>query len=135
MIHPFKPEPPDTAGVLSWVHIGDLHMTRAGEQNHLDLQAIVEEVNTTFSGSVSFIYLPGDVADDGSTAAYYYCVKNKHFAVELFCGITPLLARPTAEALRGIYRGSGGRRGACRPSHTSGKLLHGAVVAWRAQKR
>ena len=34
---------------------------------------------------------------------WYYCVINKQFDIELFCGITPLLARPTAEALRGIY--------------------------------
>jgi len=70
MNHPFVPEPTDTAGVLSWVHIGDLHMTRAGEQNDLDLQAIVEEVNSTFAGSISFVYLPRDIADDGSVAAY-----------------------------------------------------------------
>ena len=27
----------------------------------------------------------------------------RHFGVELFCGITPLRARPTRETLRGIY--------------------------------
>jgi predicted phosphodiesterase len=57
-------------GVLSWVHSGDLHMTKAGEQNDLDLRAIVEEINAAFASSVSFVYLPGDVADDGSSAAY-----------------------------------------------------------------
>lgn len=66
----FQPLAPDAAGVLSWVHFGDLHMTRAGEQNHLDLAEIVDEVNEVFAGSVSFVYLPGDVADDGSRAAY-----------------------------------------------------------------
>jgi hypothetical protein len=35
------------------------------------------------------------------------CYKMNKFGVELFCGNTPLRARPTAEALRGIYRGSG----------------------------
>jgi hypothetical protein len=35
------------------------------------------------------------------------CYKKKQFSVELFCGNTPLRARPTTEALRGIYRGSG----------------------------
>ncbi len=66
----FQPQSPDAAGVISWVHLGDLHMTKAGEQNHLDLVEIVNEVNRTFAGSVSFVFLPGDVADDGSRAAY-----------------------------------------------------------------
>jgi 3',5'-cyclic-AMP phosphodiesterase len=67
---PFQPQSPDAAGVISWVHLGDLHMTKAGEQNHLDLTDIVDEVNRAFAGSLSFVFLPGDVADDGSRAAY-----------------------------------------------------------------
>jgi 3',5'-cyclic-AMP phosphodiesterase len=69
--HPsFQPQSPDAAGVISWIQLGDLHMTTPGEQNHLDLAEIVNEVNRTFAGSVSFVFLPGDVADDGSRAAY-----------------------------------------------------------------
>jgi predicted phosphodiesterase len=45
-------------------------MTKAGKQNHLDLAKIVNEVNQAFAGTVSFVFLPGDVADDGSRAAY-----------------------------------------------------------------
>jgi 3',5'-cyclic-AMP phosphodiesterase len=67
---PFRPQPPDAAGIISWVHLGDLHMTRAGEQNHLDLAKIVDEVNAAFARSVSFVFLPGDVAEDGSRTAY-----------------------------------------------------------------
>jgi Icc protein len=67
---PFQPKSADAAGVVSWVHLGDLHMTQAGEQNHLDLTRIVDELNTVFSGSTSFVYLPGDVADQGNRAAY-----------------------------------------------------------------
>ena len=52
----------------------------------------------------------------------------------MFCGITPLLARPTAEALRGIHRGPGKRRGARRPAYAVEELLHGVVVGGRAQK-
>jgi len=66
----FQPQPPDAAGVVSWVHFGDLHMTKAGEQNNLDLAEIVNEVNRAFADSVSFVFLPGDVADDGSRSAY-----------------------------------------------------------------
>jgi len=66
----FQPHLPDAAGIVSWVHIGDLHMTKAGEQNDLDLIAIVDEINRAFAGSISFVYVPGDIADNGSSAAY-----------------------------------------------------------------
>jgi 3',5'-cyclic-AMP phosphodiesterase len=68
--HSFQPQSPDAAGVITWVHLGDLHITKAGEQNHLDLAEMVNEVNRVFAGSVSFAFLPGDVADDGSRSAY-----------------------------------------------------------------
>jgi hypothetical protein len=45
-------------------------MTRAGEQNDLDLQRIVAQINSVFAETISFVYLPGDVADDGSRSAY-----------------------------------------------------------------
>ena len=46
---PFQPHSPDAAGVISWVHLGNLHMTKAEEQNHLDLAEIVNEVNRAFA--------------------------------------------------------------------------------------
>ncbi len=67
---PFQPQSPDAAGVVSWIHFGDLHMTKAGEQNHFDLVKIVDEVNHSFAEGASFVFLPGDVADDGSRSAY-----------------------------------------------------------------
>ena len=69
-VPPFRPLQPDAAGVLSWAHIGDLHMTLEGEQNHHDLRAIVAEIEGCFAGSISFVLLPGDIADDGSRSAY-----------------------------------------------------------------
>ncbi len=66
----FRPTPPDPAGILSWVHIGDLHIRSAGEQNDLDLQAIVEEINAVFADSISFVFLPGDNADHGDAEGY-----------------------------------------------------------------
>lgn len=66
----FSPNPPDAAGVLSWVHVGDLHMRAAGEQNDPDLQAIAGEVNAAFVDSISFVFLPGDNADHGDLQAY-----------------------------------------------------------------
>ncbi len=66
----FRPNRPDAAGVLSWIHIGDLHMREAGRQNDLDLQAIIAEVNAAFRDSISFVFLPGDNADHGDLPAY-----------------------------------------------------------------
>jgi Icc protein len=71
----FRPQLPDAAGIISWVHIGDLHMTNAGEQNDLDFNAIVDEINRAFAASISFVYIPGDVADDGSASAYTVVCK------------------------------------------------------------
>jgi hypothetical protein len=49
--------------------------------------------------------------------------QKEQFDVELFCGITPLRARPTRETLCGIYRGPGDRRGARRPASAFEELL------------
>ena len=66
----FKPHEPDAAGIVSWVHIGDLHMDSADGQNYADLLRIVKKINTQFAGSISFVFLPGDNADHGSAAEY-----------------------------------------------------------------
>ncbi len=55
-----------TNGVLSWLHIGDLHITRETEQNYLDLKRIVDLVKGLPAESVDFAVLPGDNADDGT---------------------------------------------------------------------
>lgn len=84
---PFRPLPPDASGVLSWVHLGDLHMTTEGQRNHLDLRAIVAQLNKVFTRSASFAFLPGDIADDGSRRAYGV-VRSALDALELpWCGI------------------------------------------------
>jgi Icc protein len=51
---------------LRFVQFGDLHITDAGLQNHLDLQRLVEEVNGNTGGKIDFVFLPGDNADDGT---------------------------------------------------------------------
>ena len=70
LMPPFRPRLPDAVGVVSWIHIGDLHMTDAAEQNQLDLISIVEEINLVSADSLAFVYIPGDVADQGSAAQY-----------------------------------------------------------------
>ena len=59
-----------TNGVVSWVHIGDLHIQTADMQNYKDLQTILGEVNQDFVPGVSFAVLPGDNANEGSDAEY-----------------------------------------------------------------
>lgn len=45
-------------------------MTVPGEANHLDLLRIVSLLNRVFSPGLSFLFLPGDVADAGSAAQF-----------------------------------------------------------------
>jgi Icc protein len=51
---------------LRFLHIGDLHITEAELQNHVDLRRIVDEVNSHAGGRIDFVFLPGDNADDGT---------------------------------------------------------------------
>ena len=37
-----KSLPLDASGTVSWIHIGDTHLTRSGEQNEVDLGNIVD---------------------------------------------------------------------------------------------
>ena len=55
---------------LAWLHIGDLHLTTAGEPNHRDLQRIVALANALPQGALDFAFLPGDCAEDGPPAQF-----------------------------------------------------------------
>ena len=66
---------PDAPDVLSWLHVGDLHITRDTEQNYRDLRRIVDLAAGLAPGSVDFALLPGDNADDG-TAAQFRLVRD-----------------------------------------------------------
>jgi Icc protein len=52
--------------MLTWLHIGDLHLTDAHEQNHCDLGRIIEAISELSPDDVDFVFLPGDNADDGT---------------------------------------------------------------------
>ena len=47
-------------GVLSWLHIGDLRITRAGGSNHLDLRRVAAPTVDLSPDSLEFAVLPGD---------------------------------------------------------------------------
>ena len=55
---------------LAFVHIGDLHLTRAGERNYVDLLAIVAQIEMECTDAIDFVVLPGDNADNGLPAQY-----------------------------------------------------------------
>jgi len=57
-------------GVVSWVHIGDLHITTADQQNYKDLQTIIANTNQYLKNGVNFAVLPGDNANDDTEAEY-----------------------------------------------------------------
>ncbi len=52
--------------ILTWLHIGDLHITEAGAQNYRDLKQIINLMRGLPPGSLDFAILPGDNADDGT---------------------------------------------------------------------
>ncbi|GAC1513273.1 MAG: hypothetical protein NVS2B16_17830 [Chloroflexota bacterium] len=56
--------------VVSWVHIGDLHMVDTTLSNYSDLKTIVNDINSYMKDGINFAYLPGDNANDGLTSEY-----------------------------------------------------------------
>lgn len=62
-------------GVVSWMHIGDLHITTADQQNYKDLQTIIQTANQYLLNGLNFAVLPGDNANEG-TAAEYQLIKQ-----------------------------------------------------------
>lgn len=73
-----SPRPDPAPGrPLVFLHLGDLHLTDPGERNDLDLQAILQEIRRQKRhedlgdhGLIDFLYLPGDLAEDGTAAQY-----------------------------------------------------------------
>ena len=60
----------ETDASLTWVHVGDLHITGEHEPNYRDFLSTVETLNTHLAGQIDFCVLPGDNADDGSADQY-----------------------------------------------------------------
>lgn len=55
---------------LRFAHIGDLHITKAKEQNYIDLLSIIAQIETNCSQLLDFVFLPGDNADNGLPEQY-----------------------------------------------------------------
>jgi 3',5'-cyclic-AMP phosphodiesterase len=55
---------------MVFAHIGDLHITKAREQNYIDLLSISAQIEVECSKQLDFIVLPGDNADNGLPEQY-----------------------------------------------------------------
>ncbi len=83
----FTPTPRDASGVVSWIHVGDLHMLGDDGQNSADLNAIIDEVNRDFANGLSFVFLPGDNADDRSVRSHQTVRKTLNRLNVPWCAI------------------------------------------------
>jgi Icc protein len=95
--------------MLNWLHIGDLHLSRAGGQNHRDVQRIVALVSKLPPGSLDFALLPGDHADDGS-AEQFALVREAVAALRLPLHILPGDHDFATGSLGAFYRELGAQR-------------------------
>ena len=64
------PLPERSDRVLAFVHVGDLHITDAKQRNFLDFLSIVAQVEVECAGTIDFVVLPGDNADNGLPSQY-----------------------------------------------------------------
>lgn len=55
---------------LVFLHVGDLHLTDPPAQNALDLAAILHQIRQIPQPLFDFVYLPGDLAENGCAAEY-----------------------------------------------------------------
>ena len=78
---------PET-GILSWLHIGDLHIDKPDGQNLSDLRWIVALANDLPPNSFDFVLLPGDNAENG-TAAQFKLVRDALAPLRLPLHILP----------------------------------------------
>lgn len=69
MVESFSPTP--SAGrPLVYAHLGDLHITDAKARNYLDFLAMLVQLEVECGDRLDFLYLPGDVADNGRPEQY-----------------------------------------------------------------
>ena len=59
-----------TTASITWLHIGDLHLKTKAAPNLRDLQQIVAAAAALPPGTLDFVLLPGDNADDGTPEQY-----------------------------------------------------------------
>ena len=55
---------------LVYAHFGDLHITDAKARNYRDFLSLLVQLQVEGAGQLDFLYLPGDVADNGLPGQY-----------------------------------------------------------------
>lgn len=98
-----------TNGMLTWLHIGDLHVTNDAGQNLHDLRRIVALANTLSPGLLDFAVLPGDNADDG-TEEQFRLVRKAVAPLRLPLHVLPGDHDFKPNSLDAFYRVLGARR-------------------------
>jgi hypothetical protein len=53
-----------------FLHVGDQHLTHCDAPNHRDLSDIFAQIADLPAGSFDFVYLPGDIAENGQAGEY-----------------------------------------------------------------
>ena len=66
----FSPALPGPSRPLIYAHLGDLHITDAKARNYLDFLALLVQLEVECGDRLDFLYLPGDVADNGRPEQY-----------------------------------------------------------------
>ena len=91
---------------LTWVHVGDLHITQENASNYRDFLSIVDSINSHLAGQIDFCVLPGDNADDG-TAAQYALIHRALDRLQTPVHVIPGDHDRKPGDLRAFYRGLG----------------------------
>ncbi len=92
--------------VVSWVHIGDLHMVDTTLSNYSDLKTIVNDINSYMKDGVNFAFLPGDNANDGAVSEYqlvHSVIQNLQVPLKAVPGDHDLKAGGTGAFIQYIY--------------------------------
>ena len=58
------------AETLTWMHMGDLHITTDNQANYRPLEEIIEEANEYLADAIDFAVIPGAVAENATEAQY-----------------------------------------------------------------
>jgi Icc protein len=98
----------DGQHILTWLHIGDLHITTAEEMNYRDLKRIIGLLEGLPNKAIDFVVLPGDNADDGTVEQFDLvrkAVKPLRLPVHILAGDHDF--KP--HTLDAFYKGLGAR--------------------------
>ncbi len=65
-----KPPSEGSSRPFVFLHVGDQHLTVRDARHHQDLVAILDQITRFDRGAFDFVYLPGDIAENGAAGEY-----------------------------------------------------------------